>query len=596
MSTKIKFDAHSIKFRLWVYFAAIGMGVVGLIWFLQLFFMNNYYEEMKIREVARVASSISVSYQKDDSNLTSSIQELSISNDFYVMMESSSGLLLFEPEQESLSPVYIYFEETPKLKSMLEKSGGKPVSFKINTGIDKYKTLAYGCRIAGSDGNAANLYIFSPLYPVSSTVSILKRQLAYVTMLTLVLAFTLAIYFANRISRPIKGITATAKEMGQGKYDVKFEGNSYSEINNLADTLNTAAYELGMADNRMKDLIANVSHDLKTPLTMIRSYAEMIQDLSGDIPEKRNAHLQVIIDETERLNHLVSDMATVSAMQTHTVTLERSIFDLTSASAAILSSYDILSEQENYNFIFNAPKECLVYGDENRIKQVIANLVNNAVKYCGEDKVIIVTIRRSGKKYRVEVADHGPGISQEELPHVWDRYYKTSTNYVRPTEGSGLGLSIVKGILTLHHANYGVYSKVGKGTTFWFELPYMRKEKDKPSSASGSDSSPSGSSAPAVSSNSHEPDTPAEPPADSAAAAASDDAAIGYGLSSAPGALHAKYADYDTAAFLHKKTSSDRASYSAVRGSTSRGTYASSISGKSVPRDPEFIEDIDETK
>ena len=234
-----------------------------------------------------------------------------------------------------------------------------------------------------------------------------------------------------------------------------------------------------MADNRLKDLIANVSHDLKTPLTMVRSYAEMIRDLSGDNPVKRNAHLQTIIDETERLNQLVSDMATISSMQTHKVILERAIFDLGAAAATILSSYDILSEQEGYKFIFNSPKECFAYGDENKIKQVIANLVNNAVKYCGEDKVVILSIRRSGKRYRVEVTDHGPGIAQNELPHVWDRYYKTSTNYVRRTEGSGLGLSIVKEILTLHHANYGVSSKLGRGTTFWFEIPHMKKDKER---------------------------------------------------------------------------------------------------------------------
>ena len=479
MSTRIKFDPRSIKFRLWLYFAVIGLGVVALIWFLQLFFMNNYYEEMKIREVSRVAASISRSYQQNDENLTANIQELSVSNDIYVLMESSNGLLLFSPEQESRFPLAIYFEQTPQLKSLLIASGGKPVSFEISTGIDKYKTLAYGMRIADQDGDEANLYIFSPLYPVSSTVSILRHQLLYVTVLTLVLGMTLAAYFASRISKPIESMTVTAKEMGKGNYDVNFEAKSYSEINNLAETLNSAAYELGMADNRLKDLIANVSHDLKTPLTMIRSYAEMIRDLSGSNPEKRNAHLQVIIDETERLNQLVSDMATISAMQTHKVVLERAPFDLGAAAATILSSYDILSEQEDYNFILHSPKDCLAYGDENRIKQVIANLVNNAVKYCGEDKEIIVNVRRTGKKLRLEVSDHGPGISQEELPHVWDRYYKTSTNYVRPTEGSGLGLSIVKEILTLHHANYGVSSKLGKGTTFWFELPFMKKERER---------------------------------------------------------------------------------------------------------------------
>jgi signal transduction histidine kinase len=207
----------------------------------------------------------------------------------------------------------------------------------------------------------------------------------------------------------------------------------------------------------------------------------MIRDLSGDNPEKRNNHLQVIIDETDRLNRLVSDMSTVSAMQTYKVVLQRTTFDLGASVGSILSSFNILEEQEGYFFKFTKPKECYVYGDEDKIKQVMSNLVNNAVKYCGKDKVVIINIKRVGRKFRVEVSDHGPGIAQEELPHVWDRYYKASSNYVRATTGTGLGLSIVKEILTLHHADYGVYSKVGKGTTFWFELPLAKKERDKDS-------------------------------------------------------------------------------------------------------------------
>ena len=152
---------------------------------------------------------------------------------------------------------------------------------------------------------------------------------------------------------------------------------------------------------------------------------------------------------------------------------------VSSAAASILASYQLLQEQEGYNFIFNTPKECLVYADKNRIEQVISNLTGNAIKYCGEDKVVIVNIKRVGKKYRLEVSDHGPGIKPEEIPHVWDRYYKTSTNYVRPTSGTGLGLAIVKEILTLHRCNYGVESKVNKGSTFWFELEAAKKEKEK---------------------------------------------------------------------------------------------------------------------
>ena len=450
-----------------------------LIWFLQIWFLNNSYEFMKTEEVSKIASSISHAYQTQDENLTQSIQELSISNDFYVVMESGSGYLFFSPENESRLPVYTYMTQTPKLRALLESSHQKPVSFKIDSGLEKYSTLAYGCVLDDTPGQEIYLYIFSPLYPVSSTINILTNQLIYVTIITLILAFILAIYLASRISKPLKSMISTAKEMGKGNYNIKFEGNSYSEINRLANTLNTAAYELGMADTRQKDLIANVSHDLKTPLTMIRSYAEMIRDLSGDNPVKRNAHLKVIMDESDRLSQLVSDMATMSAMQTRRMKLDKSVFDLTEAAASILASYDILSERDGYSFQFNAQKDCLVYADPVRIKQVISNLTSNAIKYCGTDKVIIINIRKTGKKCRLEVADHGPGISQEELPHVWDRYYKASSNYVRPTEGSGLGLSIVKEILTLHHVNYGVTSKLGKGTTFWFELDISKREKEK---------------------------------------------------------------------------------------------------------------------
>ena len=479
MSTKIKFDRHSIKFRLWIYFVGIGIGIVILIWFLQIFFLNNYYEHMKTKEVNRVASSIYHAYVRGDDELTEYIQDLSINNDFYVMMESGGKVLLFMPEAESLVPVYQYKSQLPKLRSMLEKAPVKSsaVSFKINTGLEKYNTLAFATYLSHETGREVYLYIFSPLYPVTSTVEILKNQLFYVTIITLFVTFLLAVYFAERISKPIKSITQTARKMGKGNYNVKFEANSYSEINNLAKTLNVAAYELGQADNRQKDLVANVSHDLKTPLTMIRSYAEMIRDLSGDIPEKRNAHLAVIIDESDRMSRLVSDMATITAMQTKKMQLHKQQTDLSSITASILASYEILQEREGYDFIFNAPKEAFVYADEDKIKQVIANLTSNAVKYCGEDKIITVTIRKAGKVYRLEVADHGPGIKPEELPHVWDRYYKTSSNYVRETTGTGLGLSIVKEILTLHGANYGVESKVGKGSTFWFELDMMRKEK-----------------------------------------------------------------------------------------------------------------------
>lgn len=479
MSTKVNFDFRSIRFKLWMYFLSVSVGIILLIWGLQIVLLENSYDTMKADEVDKVASDIYDAYHNDSENFNTMLQELSISDDYYFIMESGNGYLLFTPESETRRPIHTYMTHASQLRETLDSRNKRATSFTFNGGMREYDTLAYGCVLDNtSDGNVY-LYIFTPLYPVTSAVTILKNMFMAVTFVALAIAFISALFFATKISRPLKAMTATAKEMGKGNYNVKFEGDSYSEVKNLANTLNTAAYELGRADIRQKDLIANVSHDLKTPLTMIKSYAEMIRDLSGENPVKRNAHLQVIIDESDRLTSLVNDMATISAMQTHRMKLDKTVFNLSETAETLLASYDILEERDGYTFKTNIQKDCMVKADQERIKQVISNLVSNAIKYCGEDKLILVNVKRTGKVCRLEVSDHGPGIAPEELPHVWDRYYKTSTNYVRETEGTGLGLSIVKEILTLHYVNYGVNSRVGKGTTFWFELPSEKKEKEK---------------------------------------------------------------------------------------------------------------------
>ena len=487
MSSKINFDFKSIRVKLWLCFAAITIGILALVWILQVFMLNNSYEEMKTNEVERVGTQITHAFSKDDETLTSTIQSLSQTSDIYVMMEYGDRLLLFTPEADSVMPVYKYRNETATLKRMLLAHApiddlAKPVpvdtfvSYRFSASTEKYNTLAFAKYITTSDGAIAILYIFSPLYPVTSTVSILRSQLTTVTIIAIFVAFIFAFWFSRRLTKPLKKITENAKKMGQGDYDVTFDTNSgYSEINKLAKTLNNAAYELGRADSLQKDLIANVSHDLKTPLTMIKSYAEMIRDLSGDNPEKRNTHLGVIMDEADRMADLVTDMSQVSQMQNAKIELNVTEFDLRATTESILSSFDILEEQDGYKFVFNAPKECFVKGDEARIKQVIANLTGNAVKYCGDNKEIAIIIRKIGKNYRFEVIDHGPGIAEEELIHVWDRYYRASENYSRTKSGTGLGLSIVKQILTLHDSEFGVESEVGSGSTFWFQLEAVKR-------------------------------------------------------------------------------------------------------------------------
>jgi signal transduction histidine kinase len=444
-----------------------------MLWFLQIFFLDTYYEEMKISQTRKIANDIISNYGDDD--LVEYISTLSYKNDMFIHIESSDGTIIFSPAQNLDRPRIFggdfYLVETAVMKKKLIQSDRNSISILMKDRGRKNNILAYGAYLDPAPGQEVILYIFSPLFPVESTVEILSNQLKYVTLISLGLAFGLSFLISKRISKPIVNITKSASKLAEGNYGVNFEGGQYSEIAQLADTLNYTSRELAKTDNLQKDLIANVSHDLRTPLTMVKSYAEMIRDLSGDNPEKRTAHLQVIIDEADRLNLLVADLLLLSKMQSGVDALNIARFNLKDSIISILNSYRILSEQEGYRFTYRCDPDIFVHGDEARIKQVLSNLVNNAVRYSDEDKDISITVTEIGDAVRCEVADKGQGIPEDELEHIWERYYKSSSNHGRNAAGTGLGLSIVKEILLLHKARFGVTSKLHEGSTFWFELP-----------------------------------------------------------------------------------------------------------------------------
>ena len=220
--------------------------------------------------------------------------------------------------------------------------------------------------------------------------------------------------------------------------------------------------------------MANVSHDLKTPLTMIKAYAEMSRDLNGEDKVKRDKNMNVIIEEVDRLTILVNDILTLSSMQSKINELNLEEFDIVSLINTILKRYEIFKETENYNFIFENKKKILITADKKKIEQVIYNLINNAINYTGDDNLVTIKVISKKDCVRVEIKDTGKGINEEDIPYIWDRYYKNKKKHKRNLIGTGLGLSIVKSILELHKYNYGVKSEKNKGTTFYFEI--IKKE------------------------------------------------------------------------------------------------------------------------
>lgn len=258
--------------------------------------------------------------------------------------------------------------------------------------------------------------------------------------------------------------------MAEGNYDITFKTEEdIDEINQLVQTLNHAKDELSKTEELRRDLLANVGHDLKTPLTMIKAYAEMVRDLTYNKKQKRIQNCNVIIEEADRMTGLVNDIVDLSQLQSRVLEMHMERFNITELVYTILKRYDILKEKEDLKFVFDEKNDYYVYADKKKLEQVIYNLLNNAINYTGEDNTVTIRLIPKEDVIRVEISDTGKGIKEEDLPHIWDRYYKNSKKHKRNAVGTGIGLSIVKNILINHHFEYGVISKKGEGSTFYFE-------------------------------------------------------------------------------------------------------------------------------
>jgi len=312
------------------------------------------------------------------------------------------------------------------------------------------------------------VFVNASLEPLDNTIGILSKQLVMVSIGVIVLAFIIGYFISKRISKPIEDMNEKAKKLANGNYNFTFDNDSkIYELDELAQTLNYAKSELEQTDELRKELLANVSHDLKTPLTMIKGYAEMVKDVSYKDNIKREEHLNTIIEETDRLNLLVEDILTLSKMQSNKDKVVKEEFDLCILIKNIIKRYEIYKELEGYTFELNIPESLKIVADKKKMEQVIYNLINNAINYTGKDNKIIINVINN-ESVKVEIIDTGKGIKKEDLPFIWDKYYHSKKKHKRNLVGTGIGLSIVKSILESHNFEYGVESKTNKGTKFYF--------------------------------------------------------------------------------------------------------------------------------
>ena len=458
-------SVHTLLAMSFIIFTVITSGLM----LVEVLFLEKFYYYFKIKETQRIASNLLDAYGTED--FKEKMRETAFNNQICISVVDNKCYILHESDvmdnrcllhgwnnwRDNLSPLVkiIKFSETGM------------ICMKVFDNNINMETLVLGS-VIGSQENPDGYILFNTaLEPVDSAVSYLRKLLLMIAILLLVIGFMIALFVSNRLSVPIIRITESAKRMAHGDYQTEFQGGSYKEIDELAQTLTHAEHEISKVDTMQRDLIANVSHDLRTPLTMLKAYAEMIRDLSGDNPVKRNAHLQVIIEETDRLTMLVNDILDLSKLENGSQKLEPKTFDVTTWLTEICSRYKGVSEQMGYHITFTPDEPVEITCDASKMERVVCNLINNAINYTGEDKQIFIRQVNTEEGVKIEVRDTGAGIEEDKINKIFDKYYR-SENHKREVVGTGLGLSIVKAILKLHNYSYGVRSKLGEGSVFWF--------------------------------------------------------------------------------------------------------------------------------
>lgn len=477
----------SIRWKIFGYLALfIGM-LILLLWLFQTVFLDSFYRSIKTASIKNTASQIAQNIDKDD--ISDRLINISRQNDICIRVIDENFNDLYNAEiMPNCFVHHMSHELLGKYCAQAEKNSGDYLEifnvdelFKASRHQSRSATrssmlppfrrdnrsIIYVKFVTTTDGARQTIFLNAMLSPLNSTVDTLRIQLICITVIFIILAILLSFIMAKRISTPIEKINKSAKEFARGNYTAEFSGVGYREISELNDTLNYAANELSKVEHLRRELIANVSHDLRTPLTMITGYSEIMRDIPG---ENTAENVQIIIDEASRLSDLVTDLLDLSKLQAGAQELNGTVFNVTEDIRSIIKRYTKFTESNGYDISFIAESDVSVFADELKISQVIYNLINNAINYTGNDKAVTVRQSVCEKTVKIEVIDTGNGIAPEQLPYVWERYWRTKKDHKRAGIGTGLGLSIVKEILDLHGVNYGVISTVGKGSTFWFEL------------------------------------------------------------------------------------------------------------------------------
>ena len=496
-NAKKRAPSISIRWQLMFFIGAMTLLTVGLIWGIITYALAPKYNATIRQNLTNKASAITAIFDQTDSEISSrDFGVLQLDNDFWTALGQT-----FSDKKINMDGYCVDFSDSTlrclkAYESMFpcllhESSGSFSGEFGYNLNTRQlitfrqelfeegslYKIVQIGSTrqmLVGqlsADGKYG-IIVSTGMAQIATAAEVLRSILWPVALILLVLDLLFAMLFSRWFTRPVQQLSSGAKEIAAGNYDIQLPVVHHDEIGQLAEDFNHMAAEVKRSAQLEKDILANVSHDLRTPLTLIKGYAETVRDLTGDDDAKRTEQCNIIVDETDRLSTLVNSVMELSKVQSGAEKPSLVDFDMSELCFEVAGRYDALCDKNHWHLDLQADDACPVSADPAMMERVLHNLLGNAFHHIGSDGVVVLRAIPQQRGCRIEVEDHGPGIPPEDLPYLFDRYYRARQDSGR--SGTGLGLSITKAILQQHGFAFGVNSAVGQGSTFWFEMADTR--------------------------------------------------------------------------------------------------------------------------
>lgn len=481
---------RSIKKQILMLFSGIVILMIGLLVVINGGFLEKYYVSTKKTEFIKVYELLDTGMELGTLSSESGNSELS-----QKIEQSNMSVIVLNRQYE---PIYFSARDTQMLKEQLLGYLYNKNSQEILKSTDEYvisksrdpRNNTEYIEMWGIFSEGSIFMMRSPLESIRDAVEVFNRFLLLTGFVVIALSLGIAWYFANRLCNPILQLAELSKKMTNLDFEAKYTGNHSTEIdmlgnnfNVMSETLEHTISNLKKANNELlkdiekkeqienmrQEFLANVSHELKTPIALVQGYAEGLKEGISDDPESREFYCDVIIDEAGKMNQMVKNLLTLNQLEFGKEDLSFERFDVVALIQGVIQSCELLIEQSEANVHVRGEHPIYVWGDVFKVEQVVRNYFTNALHHVDGERVIEIKFTESEGGVRISVFNTGKPIPEEDLDHIWDKFYKVDKARTREYGGNGIGLSIVKAIMNSFHKEYGVYN-YNNGVEFWFEL------------------------------------------------------------------------------------------------------------------------------